>query len=137
MNKESCVSEFDINSLPCRKTPMSAPVVWSEPSYEFLAGSAALPDGSLTAIWDSTQGVYRQMMNADGTPRGGPLRIDGTNDYNQQDANVAVLEDGRIVVIWTDARVTGNREIKARLLKADGSPESDVFSVNLARAVGD
>jgi Ca2+-binding RTX toxin-like protein len=137
MNKESCVSEFDINPLPCRKTPMSAPVVWSEPSYEFLAGSAALPDGSLIAVWDSTQGVYRQMMNADGTPRGGPLRIDGTNDYNQQDANVAVLEDGRIVVTWTDARVTGNHEIKARILKADGSPESDVFSVNLARTNGD
>ena len=116
---------------------MSAPVVWSEPSYEFPAGSAALPDGSLIAVWDSIQGVYRQMMNADGTPRGGPLRIDGTNYYNHQDANVAVLEDGRIVVTWTDARVTNNREIKARILKADGSPESDVFSVNLARAVGD
>jgi hypothetical protein len=121
---------------------MPAPFVWSEPSYTLPAGTgqfAVLPDGSLVAIWYSNSGIYRQIMNADGTPRGNALRIDGTNDPNQQDAKIAVLEDGRFVVVWHDRRLVNGvnaDDIKARIFNRDGSPTPDVIQVNLDRTDG-
>lgn len=43
---------------------MPAPVVWSEPSYMLPTDSGqlvALPDGSLMKIWDSNEGIHRQL----------------------------------------------------------------------------
>ncbi len=67
------------------------------------------------------------------------FRINTTTANEQNDPRVTVLRDGRIVVAWEDKSNIGNpdigRDIRARVLNADGSGAGDDFKVNAEAGV--
>ncbi len=62
------------------------------------------------------------------------FRINSTTAEGQYAPSVTVLRDGRLVVAWTDDSNIGNsslsRDIRARVLNADGSADALDFKVN-------
>ncbi len=129
---------------------MASPTLWGSTfqlnttttSSQAHVKLAALRDGSFIAVWtDSSQAppdissssIRGQLLNADGTKKGGEFVINTTTEGAQSRPSVAVLTDGRIVVTWTDASGADGElgsGIRARVFTANGLPLGDDFRVN-------
>lgn len=122
-------------------------------------------DGGIIVLWGSRrqddpgapaasqrlmQGVYGQRFNAEGIKVGGEFRVNQATRFNQRSAAGALLEDGRLIIVWiseeadvlervsevvtTDPaaafRTLAQVEVKARLYDASLQPLGDEFTVN-------
>lgn len=78
--------------------------------FNFPAPSiVSLPDGRFVASYmqfggegDSDQGVFVQVFDADGTKIGGEIRVNSITQARQSFPELAVLDDGRVVIVWAD-----------------------------------
>lgn len=76
---------------------------------------AATRDGGAVIAWTAT-GVDRDMdavcairLNSSGELLGAPVQLNQTEDFNQRDAEVAVLEDGTLAFVWvSEQQVPGD-----------------------------
>ncbi|TLP46903.1 calcium-binding protein [Cohaesibacter sp. CAU 1516] len=57
---------------------------------------------------------------------GGPINVSSITDAYQNSADIAVLADGRFVVVWVDSSTSDTR-ILQRVFNADGSPATAEF----------
>ncbi|WP_165820335.1 calcium-binding protein [Microvirga sp. KLBC 81] len=92
-----------------------------------------MKDGGFVAVWEdhsqigqSTKVIRGQVFNADGTKKGAELVISGTSQEMRGWPSIAVLNDGRFVVAWTENSSFGTL---ARVYDKDGVPAGDPFSV--------
>jgi len=117
-------------------------------SYQYDSAVAALPDGRFIVSWtDSSRkgsadfsdslDIYARIFNADGSESRPEFTINTWTSGPQYDSSIAVLEDGRIAIIWTDRSrpggVFGDEDIHCRILNADGSASVGEFVVNAIR----
>jgi len=89
--------------------------------------------GNSVVVWTDTrtgsQGdIFAQRFDAAGQPVGGNLQVSAGEGVIQRRAEVAMLNDGRFMVAWTDSSAAGFRARGRRFL-ADGSPEGPAFSL--------
>ncbi|SCY16028.1 calcium-binding protein [Microvirga guangxiensis] len=112
---------------------------------QYFPKIAALPNGSFVAVWTDTSqtgadqsetAVRGQILNADGTKKGGEFLINEITIRNQSNPSIAVLNDGRFVVVWTDSSghdgEMGNG-VWGRVYKMDGSEAGNSFHINTPR----
>ncbi|MBF9235025.1 calcium-binding protein [Microvirga alba] len=134
---------------------MATPILWG--TSDFLVNtttdkaqgapqSVGLPDGTFVVIWNDASGIAAaggsdwdvrgQIFYADGTKKGTEFLVNGTMVSGtmrytgvQSEAKIAVLNDGRFVVAWSDSNdyVDGTvldpgGGVRARIYNADGTP---------------
>ncbi|MCF6432205.1 calcium-binding protein [Leisingera sp. MMG026] len=98
---------------------------------------AALPNGGFVVVWESLNAkgdrndIYQQVYDADGTPVGRNVRLNTDRSYTNYNPVVEVLSDGSWVVVWGEYDREDNvQEVKARMIRADGVPRAEEFTVN-------
>ena len=86
-------------------------------------------NGAPTASGDDISGV---IIDGNGDAVGDTFLINTTTNSTQEMPDVITLDDGRILVAWTDfdTAVGTNKDVNARLLAADGTPIGDEFILN-------
>ncbi|MFM9938440.1 MAG: VCBS domain-containing protein [Hyphomicrobiaceae bacterium] len=119
--------------------------------YQDKPSLANLPDGRFVVVWyDSDEGgasgisqIQRRIFNSDGSPASlQDFRIDTIASGVQDQPSVVALDDGRFVVAWSLRIVEPSDpdfdryQVRARILNADGTPDSDEFDV-LSESVSD
>ncbi|MGR3501852.1 calcium-binding protein [Pseudaestuariivita sp.] len=105
----------------------------------------ALKGGGYMAVWthlvnaivpipnvddDQFQAVLGRVFNADGTPRGEVFQVNqSTAASGQSQADITVLENGNVVVAWTDGPsfTDGAVDAYARVLTPTGAAVTDEF----------
>lgn len=90
---------------------------------------AAQPGGGFVVVWreettlsggEVSDGLWARTFSASGSPVSGRIDVDGAQPGMQGEPEVAVLEDGRFSVVWTNG--TGNeRDLYVRTFTASGS----------------
>ena len=95
-------------------------------------------DGSYVVVWSSTVGdgsgwgVFGQRYDSAGTPVGGEFAVNSTTVDDQNNAAVAVRDDGSFIVTWQSRLQDGSDfGIYARTFAADGTPTSGEIAVNV------
>ncbi|WP_370277582.1 hypothetical protein [Pontibacterium sp.] len=104
----------------------------SEPAVTGLEG------GGYVISWDSfygedgdRSGVYAQMFDAHGDPKGGQFLVNTYTDRDQEGTDISALSDGGFVVTWSSDRNDGSEEgIFGQRYDADGNAVGDEFQVN-------
>lgn len=79
--------------------------------------------------------VLGRVFNADGTPRGAVFQVNQSNaNSGQGNADLAVLNNGNVVVVWTDGPNLDDFDVAAvgRILTPTGAPVTDEFELALA-----
>jgi hypothetical protein len=100
---------------------------------------AAFSDGAWVVTWTdsaldgSSWGIFAQIFNEDGTPRGGEFRVNQETSSTQQASDVAVLDDDSFVVTWQSTNSgpagDGNGEgVIARQFDSTGMPIGDAVN---------
>ena len=85
----------------------------------------ALGDGGWLVTWTSNlqdgdgQGIYAQHYGLNGAKLGGEFRVNTTTAYDQRDPDIAVLNDGTYVIVWTCAGFQGDLEVHAQRFNTD------------------
>ena len=100
---------------------------------------AAAPDGGFVVAWESYdqdmafEGIFVRRFDAEGQPLGDEMQANTNTAGNQEDASVAVGDDGSFVVVWdADNAADGEaRGIFGRRFDSSGSPVGDEFGVNV------
>ncbi len=119
-------------------TPASGPfqVNSTKTGSQFMPRLAALPDKQLFSVWVSMDqdgddaGVYARMFDFSGTALTGEVLVNQVTAAAQSEPSVARLNDGRLVVVWTDFDNSGFAEdIWGRFFTAAGAAESDAFLI--------
>lgn len=94
----------------------------------------ALDDGKFAIAWvdwgNEDADVYFQIFNNAGYPLTEPVRVG--SDYTgkaQSSPRIVKLSPDRLVVIWLDSRIDGNR-IFAQIFDYEGNPLSSDFCIN-------
>ena len=96
----------------------------------------ALADGRFVVAWidNNKQEIRAQVLNADGSLRGGPFTINATSAGEQQLPNITALPDGRFVAVWTDQRDWQdngeNADIYGQIFSIDGNRIGGEFKIN-------
>lgn len=95
-------------------------------------------DGSSVFVWHSTvgdgsgSGVFGQRYDAAGAKVGGEFQINTTTTDDQNNAAVAVRDDGSFIVTWQSRLQDGDLfGVYARTFAADGTPTSGEIAVNV------
>ncbi|WP_243369775.1 calcium-binding protein [Microvirga solisilvae] len=129
---------------------MATPVLWGSQfqinttgaGFQTIPKVVTLPNGTSVVIWRDIQGsaetgvtesIRGQILNADGTKQGGEFTVNSTTGGTKFSPSIAVLNDGRFVVAWTDGSGAGGEQglgIRARVFKMDGTPVDYDFRVN-------
>ncbi|WP_394893068.1 hypothetical protein ACG873_16355 [Mesorhizobium sp. AaZ16] len=106
-------------------------------SNQDLAQIAALADGGWVVTWQSDgqdslgYGVYQQAYNADGSSRGGEVRVNSHVTSNQEGQQIAALADGGWVVTWqSDGQDSLGYGVYQQAYNADGSSRGGEVRVN-------
>jgi Ca2+-binding RTX toxin-like protein len=107
------------------------------------SSSAMLSDGRFVVTWTdfsatggdtSDTAIRARIFNPDGTQSVPEFLVNTTTTGAQNYSSIAVLSDGRFVVIWTDSSVTGGDisglAIRARIFNEDGTQSVPEFLVN-------
>ncbi len=102
---------------------------------------AARP-GGFVVVWESydqdgfREGVFRRLLDGTGTPLGGDLQVNVFTAGNQEDAAVAVRDDGSFVVVWdASGDQDGDaRGIFGRLFDTAGEPVGAELPINSGTA---
>ena len=83
-------------------------------------------DGSFVVVWKdwsgqdgSGYGVYARLFNADGSPQGNELLVNGNTAGNQYQPDVLALPDGSFVVAWYD---DNQNDVLKREFDSSGNP---------------
>ncbi|MEO5330577.1 MAG: tandem-95 repeat protein [Magnetococcus sp. YQC-5] len=97
----------------------------------------ALNNGGFVVTWQSQlqdgsgSGVYGQRFNADGTKAGTEFRINSYTGGNQQLADVEMLADGTLLVVWqSDSQDSSSNGIFAQRFDVNGAAVGTEFLVN-------
>lgn len=102
------------------------PVIAGAPDGGFALAWSSLSLGSLQESWDVLLASYQ----ADGTPRGNPVRV---NEFltGPQYGPAMAIDGSTIMVVWTSSYQEGWREgIYGRFLTTEGEPQGPEFHVN-------
>ena len=94
-----------------------------------------LPDGGAVAVWESgpraNKDIFVRILNAAGSFVTGALPANTHMAGNQQDADVTVLTDGNVVVVWSSEGQDGDGSgIYGQLFTAGGARIGGEFQVN-------
>ncbi|MEO0386087.1 MAG: hypothetical protein AAF281_00960, partial [Pseudomonadota bacterium] len=98
----------------------------------------ALADGSFVVVWTdggadgSSNGIFQQRYDIDGTAIGGEVRVNETTASSQSDAEIAALESGGWVVTWSDSsgQDGSGTGVFGQVFAADGTRVDGEFQVN-------
>ncbi len=97
----------------------------------------ALSDGGWVVTWGSDGqdgsgwGGYQQAYNADGSARGGEVRVNSHVEDDQYVSQVMALADGGWVVLWVPVDAAGNGHgVYQQAYNADGSARGGEVRVN-------
>jgi Ca2+-binding RTX toxin-like protein len=111
------------------------------PAIAGLAGGGfvvAWTDNSHTGDDTSLAAVRAQIFAADGSPVGAEFLVNATTSSSQSGATIAVLDDGRFVIAFTDQSETGgdvsSHAVRAQVFNPDGTRSGDEFLVNTTTA---
>ncbi len=109
----------------------------SDPAVTALAGGGfvvAWADNSNAAGDNSSTAIRAQRFDATGAKAGAEFVVPTTIDFSQSQPAITTLADGRFVVSWTDASLTGGdtsvSSIRAQVFNDDGSKSGDEFRIN-------
>ncbi|MBN1154649.1 T9SS type A sorting domain-containing protein [candidate division KSB1 bacterium] len=96
---------------------------------------AALHDGNYAVCWTGYRewnyDIYLQIISSDGEFIGGHVVVNEFTGNTQEDPDMAVLKDGKIVICWESWRQDGDgKSISARLFNQDGTPFNAEWIVN-------
>lgn len=111
---------------------------------------AGLDGGGFVTVWrsfedpfgdqDTDRDVVARVHNADGSARTGEIALATTTAADQAQPDVAALEGGGFVAVWSDKTETGGdtseSAIRGRVFDGDGDPAGDPFLVNQAMTLG-
>ena len=99
---------------------------------------ATAPDGSHVVVWSSTTGdgdgwgVFGQRYDSSGTKDGGEFQMNTTTAGDQNNAAVAMRDDGTFVVTWQSFDQDGDRwAVIAQQFFADGTKHGGEILVNV------
>ncbi len=88
-------------------------------------------------VWQSAaqdgsgDGIYAQLLGADGAPDGPEFLVNATSAGNQSDPAVAVDAAGVFTIVWTDDTLDGaGKGVFARMFGPDGAPLTGEIPVN-------
>jgi len=96
--------------------------------------------GRTVIVWGSDDqdgydfGVYAQLYHADGSPDGGEFRVNTHTDRSQNGPEVAMTDDGRFVVVWHSAHVSGEAGIYGQMYDPHGVPVDGEFRIDTTAA---
>lgn len=109
----------------------------------FQSGSVVgVSGGRFMIAWDDASGepgtpggtnIKARIYDADGTALTGEFLVNTITRFFQSTAAIAPLSEGRFLVTWGDTSVTSfnnSSDVMARIIGADGTPLSPVFTVN-------
>lgn len=104
----------------------------------------ALDSGGFLAVWSTAQGfgadtsdsaVIGQLFDASGTAIGSEFLVNTTTGDDQYDPEITTLENGDVVVIWTDSSTTGgdtsSLAVRAQILTV-ASTENVIVGTSVA-----
>ncbi|WP_197440334.1 FG-GAP-like repeat-containing protein [Polystyrenella longa] len=101
--------------------------------------AAAADDGRYITTWWSDEGygsgsgVFAQLYRADGSKVGGPFLVSTTTDQDQLNPSVAMLDNGKFVIVWqtdSDSGAGVNWEIHGQRFLASGLLDGTEFVIN-------
>ncbi|MEM6759488.1 MAG: hypothetical protein AAF601_08415, partial [Pseudomonadota bacterium] len=100
---------------------------------------ASLPEGRSVTSWteDGNNGIFVQFFDALGVPEGQPIRITDADERANR-PTLSVLENGSLIVAYTDLASITSAQISARLLSLTGDEigsKQVLFSPNLGTSV--
>jgi Ca2+-binding RTX toxin-like protein len=114
-------------------------------SSQYIPTIAALANGGFVVAWtdfsqtggDTTGfSIRAQVFDVNAASSGVEILVNTTTTNDQSAATVTGLADGRFVVAWTDASLTGGdtsgHAVRAQVFNADGSVSGTEFLVNTA-----
>ncbi len=95
---------------------------------------AVLPDGGAVIAWQGgdlgAQSVYARVLGPDGVFRTGDILLSTGTDHCQ-DVDLAVLSDGKVVVVWSsDAADSSMQGLFARRIDTASGPLLELIRVN-------
>lgn len=105
----------------------------------FSARGTALADGRFAVVFENTSGereadgsdsVWLRLFEADGTPVGEEFRPNTTTDGDDNDPDIATLEDGGFVVVWQGWDDGSQSGIRAQVFNEDGTTRGGEIQVN-------
>ncbi|MBW4616081.1 MAG: hypothetical protein KME21_22925 [Desmonostoc vinosum HA7617-LM4] len=116
-------SEFQVNSFTTDRQADHAITVDAKGNFVITWESSG-QDGS-------SEGIYAQRYNADGTTNGGEFQVNSFTTGSQDDVTVAVDAKGNFVITWESSGQDGSADgIYAQRYNADGTPNGGEFQVN-------
>ncbi len=98
---------------------------------------AVLADGGWVVVWQSTgqdgdsSGVFLQRYDSEGNTAGPETQVNITTARAQDEADVAALEGGGFVVVWTSNNSSGDDNVFARVFDASGAATTGEIGVNV------
>ncbi|APZ54164.1 hypothetical protein [Salipiger abyssi] len=100
------------------------------PGTELRGQIAQLADGNLATAWQTGNGIFAQVVTADGTAVSAPVLLDDPEDFGSHYTNgIVALENGGFAVTYFEG-VVGDDPVYARVLDASGALQGE------ARLVG-
>jgi hypothetical protein len=133
-------SEFQINTFTTGEQSTSSLTELGK-ELRTIRAVAMLPTGEFIVTWSSLgqetdtpidRGIYFQRYTASGTKVGGEVRVDQTDDTDQQAPAIAVDSSGNFVITWSVLNVADGTDydIYARRFDNTGNPLTTEFLVN-------
>ncbi|OHU88151.1 MULTISPECIES: dockerin type I domain-containing protein [Pseudoalteromonas] len=93
-------------------------------------------DGTLIFTWSSKESglerVYAQRFSATGSSIGSKFLVSQPSEHSANDPYVETFSDGRFMIAWAGQPTSNDTQhIYARYFNADGSPDGNVFQVDV------
>ena len=98
---------------------------------------AVFPDGEYAVAWESVGqdgsgvGVYARIFSTDGTPQTDEFQVNETSQGVQQAPDVATLEDGNVVVVWSGNSAAGGGVV-TRVFDGNGNSQTQEEKISLS-----
>ena len=106
-------------------------------SFDALSAVASDADGDSVVVWASDgqdgsgYGVFAQRYDSSGATVGSEFQVNTTTSNDQEDASVAMDDNGNFVVVWSSRNQDGSGEgIYARLYNNAATPQTGEILVN-------
>jgi hypothetical protein len=85
---------------------------------------AVAPDGRLVVVYDQSGRLWARPFRADGSPAGGRILLSPRTEYvDQENLDVAMAPDGRVLLVWKVYENLNVPTVRARFLSLNGRPE--------------
>lgn len=137
-DQSTFVRTFDLDGTP--RGPM-AQMDLTTRGKQVFPEAVGVENGGLIAVWTSDIGdgsgtsVRMRLVDGNGVPQGGEVRVNQYAPNDQQDPAIARLDDGSVIVVWYSKGQDGSGgAIVARQFSAQGVPQGNEFIVNVTRA---